>query len=248
MSLFGSPGLTVLPALDVYQGRTVRITQGVADEKKYADPLDIAKQLQEQGAEMIHLVDLDKAFKQGNNDDLIKQVIENLNIPVQLSGGITAFEDVEKGFDFGAERVNVSSEAFEHLRDSTLIASNYGAKVSFSLDVDPVGNFIRPRGGNAALKINLDEALHYLHEIGISKCVVADVTRDGNLAGPNFDLLQYCLSHSTHQIIASGGVSSLSDIRRLDQMATQGLEGVILGKALYEGVFTLAAAKEVASR
>ena len=203
-----SPSLTLLPAVDVSQGKAVRLTQGEAGtETAYGDPVEAAEEWMRQGAQWIHLVDLDAAFGRGSNKAIIRRVVKAVGkrVNVELSGGIRDDDSLKDALSTGAVRVNLGTAALENPEWTAHVISEYGEAVA-----------------------------------------VTDVTKDGTMKGPNTDLLRDVLAHTDHPVVASGGISSLDDIAALRELVPLGLEGAILGKALYAGAFTLVEAWDVA--
>jgi phosphoribosyl isomerase A len=233
---------TLLPAVDVAGGQAVRLVQGAAGtETGYGDPLAAALAWQAAGAEWIHLVDLDAAFGRGSNAALLAGVVGRLDIAVELSGGIRDDASLAAALATGCARVNVGTAALERpgwVRD---IIAAHGERVAVGLDVR--GNTLAARGWTRDGG-DLDEAMARLGRDGCRRFVVTDVTKDGTLAGPNLVLLRRVCAGTDRPVIASGGVSSLDDLRALATLAPLGVEGAIVGKALYAGAFTLEQALE----
>ncbi|MGK0742350.1 bifunctional 1-(5-phosphoribosyl)-5-((5-phosphoribosylamino)methylideneamino)imidazole-4-carboxamide isomerase/phosphoribosylanthranilate isomerase PriA [Leucobacter sp. Z1108] len=245
--LSNSPKLELLPAVDVADGKAVRLTQGEAGtETNYGSPVDAALDWIEQGAEWIHLVDLDAAFGRGNNAALLRKVIKNSKtVKVELSGGIRDDASLEAALELGAKRVNLGTAALENPEWTRAVISRYGEQIAVGLDVR--GETLAARGWTEDGG-NLWEVLDRLEEAGCPRYVVTDVTKDGTLRGPNIELLQKVASRTDRPVVASGGVSSLDDLAALRELVPLGVEGAIVGKALYAGAFTLAAALDVAGR
>lgn len=241
------PGLTLLPAVDVAGGKAVRLTQGEAGtETSYGDPLDAAHEWISQGAEWIHLVDLDAAFGRGHNHGVIRKVIRSAprRVNVELSGGIRDDASLSAALATGARRINLGTAALENPEWAAHVIAEYGEAIAVGLDVR--GTTLAARGWTKESG-DIWAVLHRLDEAGCSRYVVTDVTRDGTLEGPNFELLQQVLAKTPRPVIASGGVSSLDDVAELRSLVPLGLEGAIIGKALYSKAFTLAEALDVAS-
>jgi len=243
--LASTPSLTLLPAIDVVDGKAVRLTQGEAGtETDYGDPVDAAGQWVAQGAQWIHLVDLDAAFGRGNNTALIRRVIkQHRHINIEVSGGIRDDASLEAALEAGATRVNLGTAALENPEWAGEAISRFGEAVAVGLDVR--GTTLAARGWTQDAG-DLWEVLARLEQAGCSRYVVTDVTKDGTLRGPNLDLLRQIAEHTDKPVIASGGVSSLEDIRALRELVPLGIEGAIVGKALYAGAFTLVEALDVA--
>jgi 1-(5-phosphoribosyl)-5-[(5-phosphoribosylamino)methylideneamino] imidazole-4-carboxamide isomerase/N-(5'phosphoribosyl)anthranilate isomerase len=235
--------LTLLPAVDVADGQAVRLVQGAAGtETAYGAPLDAALAWQADGADWIHLVDLDAAFGRGSNADLLADVITRLDVNVELSGGIRDDESLRRALGTGAARVNIGTAALEDPQWCDRICGEYGDRVAIGLDVR--GRTLAARGWTRDGG-DLFEVLERLDKAGASRYVVTDITKDGTMRGPNLDLLREVCARTDAPVIASGGVSTLDDLRALATLESVGVEGVIAGKALYAGAFTVAEALAV---
>jgi phosphoribosyl isomerase A len=237
--------LILLPAVDVVEGRAVRLVQGQAgSETEYGSALDAALTWQRDGAEWIHLVDLDAAFGRGSNRDLLAEVVGKLDVAVELSGGIRDDESLTAALATGCARVNLGTAALENPQWCAQAIAKHGEKVAVGLDVKidpslPGGGFrLRGRGWETDGG-DLWEVLERLDRQGCSRFVVTDVTKDGTLKGPNLELLSKVTECTDAPVIASGGVSSLDDLRAIATLTDRGVEGAIVGKALYAGRFTL---------
>jgi phosphoribosylformimino-5-aminoimidazole carboxamide ribotide isomerase/phosphoribosylanthranilate isomerase len=242
-----SPALTLLPAVDVADGKAVRLTQGEAGtETSFGDPVDAAQAWADQGAEWIHLVDLDAAFGRGDNHAVIKKVIKNTprKVNIELSGGIRDDASLESALSTGAKRINLGTAALENPEWAAHVIAEYGEAIAVGLDVR--GTTLAARGWTKEGG-DLWAVLDRLEDAGCARYVVTDVTKDGTLRGPNLELLSEVMARTPKPVIASGGVASLDDIAALRTLVPQGLEGAIVGKALYTGAFTLAEAIDVAS-
>ncbi len=233
--------LILLPAVDVVEGRAVRLVQGKAgSETEYGSALDAAQTWQRDGAEWIHLVDLDAAFGRGSNRELLAEVIGKLDVAVELSGGIRDDESLKAALDTGCARVNIGTAALENPQWCAEVVAEYGERVAIGLDVKIVDGAHRLRGrGWETDGGDLWEVLDRLERQGCSRFVVTDVTKDGTLNGPNLELLTSVTERTNAPVIASGGVSSLDDLRAIATLTDRGVEGAIVGKALYAGRFTL---------
>jgi len=233
---------TLLPAVDVAGGQAVRLVQGAAGtETGYGDPLAAALAWQAAGAEWIHLVDLDAAFGRGSNAALLAGVVGRLDVAVELSGGIRDDASLAAALATGCARVNVGTAALERPEWVRDIVAAHGERIAVGLDVR--GSTLAARGWTRDGG-DLDEALARLDRDGCRRFVVTDVTKDGTLSGPNLDLLRRVCARTDRPVIASGGVSSLDDLRALATLAPLGVDGAIVGKALYAGAFTLEQALE----
>jgi len=229
--------LELLPAVDVADGQAVRLVQGEAgSETSYGDPLDAALQWQADGAEWVHLVDLDAAFGRGSNRELIAAVVGRLDVRVELSGGIRDDASLEAALATGCARVNLGTAALESPDWVRRAIATYGDQIAVGLDVR--GTTLSARGWTQDGG-ELFDVLARLDADGCARYVVTDVRRDGTLTGPNVELLRQVCASTDRPVVASGGVSSLDDLRELAALAGIGVEGAIVGKALYAGAFTL---------
>ncbi|GAB3356764.1 bifunctional 1-(5-phosphoribosyl)-5-((5-phosphoribosylamino)methylideneamino)imidazole-4-carboxamide isomerase/phosphoribosylanthranilate isomerase PriA [Micromonospora halotolerans] len=232
--------LTLLPAVDVADGQAVRLVQGAAgSETTYGDPLEAALAWQADGAEWIHLVDLDAAFGRGTNAHLLAEVVRRLDVKVELSGGIRDDESLQAALGTGAARVNIGTAALEDPEWCDRVCGEYGDRVAIGLDVR--GRTLSARGWTRDGG-DLFEVLARLDKAGATRYVVTDITKDGTMRGPNLDLLREVCARTDAPVVASGGVSTLDDLRALATLEPVGVEGVITGKALYAGAFTVAEA------
>ena len=233
--------LTLLPAVDVADGKAVRLVRGAAGtETDYGDPLDAALAWQQGGADWVHLVDLDAAFGRGTNRALLADVVRQLDVQVELSGGIRDDESLAAALATGCARVNLGTAALEDPAWCARVIGEYGDKIAVGLDVriSDAGHRLSARGWTRDGG-DLWEVLDRLDRDGCVRYVVTDVSKDGTLQGPNLKLLHDVCARTDAQVIASGGVSSVDDLRALSALEPDGLEGAIIGKALYAGAFTL---------
>lgn len=238
--------LQLLPAVDVVNGQAVRLVQGEAGtEKGYGDPLEAAMSFVEAGATWIHLVDLDAAFGRGSNAPLLADIVAQVPLKIELSGGIRDDASLERALEAGAARVNIGTAALENPEWTESVIERYGERVAVGLDVR--GYTLSARGWTEDGG-NLWEVLERLEAVGCSRYVVTDVKRDGMLSGPNTQLLSEVAERSVAPVTASGGVSSLGDLCALRELVPLGVDSAIVGKALYAGAFTLKEAIEVAGQ
>ncbi|KFD43462.1 MULTISPECIES: bifunctional 1-(5-phosphoribosyl)-5-((5-phosphoribosylamino)methylideneamino)imidazole-4-carboxamide isomerase/phosphoribosylanthranilate isomerase PriA [Cellulosimicrobium] len=238
--------LVLLPAVDVADGQAVRLVQGEAgSETSYGDPLAAALDWQSGGAEWIHLVDLDAAFGRGSNAELLADVVARLDVQVELSGGIRDDASLERALATGARRVNLGTAALENPEWTAKVIAEHGDAIAVGLDVR--GTTLAARGWTQEGG-DLWEVLDRLEAAGCARYVVTDVTKDGTLRGPNLDLLRDVAARTDAPVVASGGISSLEDLEALRSLVPAGVEGAIVGKALYAGAFTLPQALDVAGR
>ena len=220
--------------------------QGVAgSERRYGDPVEAALAWQRDGAEWVHLVDLDAAFGRGSNAELLAEVVGRLDIAVEMSGGIRDDASLERALATGCRRVNVGTAALENPEWTAAAIARHGDRIAVGLDVR--GTTLAARGWTQEGG-DLFETLTRLDADGCARYVVTDVAKDGMMRGPNLDLLRQVCAATTAPVVASGGVSTLDDIRALTTLVGEGVEGAIVGTALYEGAFTLPEALDVAGR
>ncbi|MFM8502797.1 MAG: bifunctional 1-(5-phosphoribosyl)-5-((5-phosphoribosylamino)methylideneamino)imidazole-4-carboxamide isomerase/phosphoribosylanthranilate isomerase PriA [Actinomycetota bacterium] len=237
--------LILLPAVDVRGGKAVRLVRGeLSAESQYGEPLEAAMAFQNAGAEWIHLVDLDAAFGTGENQDLLREVISKLDIKVELSGGIRDEDSLNRALATGCSRVNLGTAALESPEWTASVIAKHGERIAVGLDVR--GRTLAARGWTKDGG-DLFETLARLDSEGCARYVVTDVNKDGTLQGPNLDLLKQVCAATNKPVIASGGVSSLDDLKKLKELVGIGVEGSIVGKALYAGAFTLEEALSVSS-
>ena len=238
--------LELLPAVDVKDGRAVRLVQGELDKESiYGAPLDVALEFQTAGAEWLHLVDLDAAFGRGENSALLAEVVGKLDIKVELSGGIRDDESLRRALATGCRRVNLGTAALEDPEWTARVIAEHGDRIAVGLDVR--GHTLAARGWTKEGG-DLFETLQRLDRDGCARYVVTDVAKDGTLAGPNIELLKSVCAATNKPVIASGGISSLDDIAALAALRSTGVEGAIVGKALYAGKFTLEEALKVSGK
>jgi len=239
--------LELLPAVDVADGKAVRLTQGEAgSETDYGSPLEAAQTWIDAGAEWIHLVDLDAAFGRGDNRKVIQEVVDAcVGIKIELSGGIRDDASLEAALSAGATRVNLGTAALENPEWTEKAIARFGDQIAVGLDVR--GTTLAARGWTKEGG-ELFDVLERLEQAGCARYVVTDVTKDGTLKGPNLELLRQVMEKTDKPVIASGGISTLEDISALRQLVPLGLEGAILGKALYAKRFSLEQALELAGK
>jgi phosphoribosyl isomerase A len=237
--------LELLPAVDVKDGRAVRLVQGELDKESiYGAPLEVALEFQAAGAEWLHLVDLDAAFGRGSNATLLAEVVSALDIKVELSGGIRDDESLKRALATGCTRVNLGTAALEDPEWTAKVIAQHGDRIAVGLDVR--GTTLAARGWTKEGG-ELFETLERLDRNGCSRYIVTDVAKDGTLTGPNLELLKSVCAATSAPVVASGGVSSLADIAAIAALVELGVEGSIVGKALYAGAFTLQQALAIAN-
>ena len=242
-----SKNLELLPAVDVSKGQAVRLSQGDSDtEESFGSPMDAAQTWINSGAEWIHLVDLDAAFERGNNGSIIKEVVADCQgVKIQLSGGIVDQQSLDAALATGATRINLATPALADLSWVQKVIAEFGDRIAVGLDVR--GSILIGRGSSTQVG-ELLEVLEQLEQAGCARYIVTDVAKDGMLQGPNLELLRRVLEITDKPVVASGGIASLDDIAALSQLVSSGLEGAILGKALYANRFTLEKALELVSK
>jgi phosphoribosylanthranilate isomerase len=229
--------LQLLPAVDVAGGQAVQLVQGVAgSEKRFGDPVEAALDWQARGAEWIHLVDLDAAFGRGDNRDLLAKIVGSLDIDVEMSGGIRDDDSLRAALATGCRRVNIGTAALERPAWCAAAIAEHGDRVAVGLDVR--GRTLAARGWTREGG-DLYDVLARLDDEGCARYVVTDVNKDGMLQGPNLDLLRDVCAATDRPVVASGGITELADLEALRGLVPQGVEGAIIGTALYEGRFTL---------
>ncbi|VEG26795.1 bifunctional 1-(5-phosphoribosyl)-5-((5-phosphoribosylamino)methylideneamino)imidazole-4-carboxamide isomerase/phosphoribosylanthranilate isomerase PriA [Actinomyces howellii] len=236
--------LTLLPAVDVADGKAVRLLQGEAgSETDYGSPVDAALDWVAAGAQWIHLVDLDAAFGRGSNAPLLARIVAEVGVNVELSGGIRDDASLARALDAGAARVNLGTAALENPEWTEKVIAEHGQAIAVGLDVR--GTTLAARGWTREGG-DLWETLARLDAAGCARYVVTDVTRDGTLTGPNTELLRQVCARTDAPVVASGGIAGLDDLRALTRLVPEGVEGAIIGKALYNGNMTLSDALAVA--
>ncbi|GIL37109.1 bifunctional 1-(5-phosphoribosyl)-5-((5-phosphoribosylamino)methylideneamino)imidazole-4-carboxamide isomerase/phosphoribosylanthranilate isomerase PriA [Phycicoccus sp. DTK01] len=240
------PRLELLPAVDVVEGRAVQLVQGVAGSGgEFGDPVEAALRWQEQGSEWLHLVDLDAAFGRGSNADLLAEIVGRLDIHVEMSGGIRDEDSLTRALATGCRRVNIGTAALEDPAWTARAIAEHGDRVAIGLDVR--GATLAARGWTSEGG-DLWETLERLDREGCARYVVTDVAKDGMMKGPNVGLLREVCARTDRPVVASGGISTLEDIAAVRGLVADGVEGAIVGSALYRGAFTLPEALEVAGR
>ncbi|MGV3073177.1 bifunctional 1-(5-phosphoribosyl)-5-((5-phosphoribosylamino)methylideneamino)imidazole-4-carboxamide isomerase/phosphoribosylanthranilate isomerase PriA [Corynebacterium phoceense] len=238
---------TLLPAVDVVDGQAVRLDQGEAGtEKSYGAPLEAALEWQAQGAQWLHFVDLDAAFNRGSNHELMAEITAKLDIEVELTGGIRDDASLERALATGARRVNIGTAALENPEWIAQVLASHGDQIAVDLAVREIDGEWRTRGnGWVSDGGDLWEVLERLDAAGCQRFVVTDVTKDGTLTGPNIELLREVAAATDAKVTASGGISSLDDLRELALYENESIDSAIIGKALYEKKFTLTEALAV---
>lgn len=240
------PRLELLPAVDVVGGQAVQLQQGIAGSGgQYGDPFEAAKRWQDAGAEWLHLVDLDAAFGRGENAELLHSIVQRLDLKVEMSGGIRDDASLERALATGCRRVNIGTAALENPEWTRQIIAEHGDRIAIGLDVR--GTTLAARGWTREGG-DLWETLDRLNEAGCVRYVVTDVAKDGMLKGPNLELLREVAARTDAAVVASGGVTTVDDVRALRELVPVGVEGAIVGSALYQGTLTIEDALDAAGR
>jgi len=226
--------LELLPAIDIKNGKVIQLSSAVSGSNTVmVEPLEVIQRFSSAGSKWIHLVDLDAAYGTGENAKLIKHLVQMSQVDIQLSGGIANQKSLDAALATSAKRVNISTAGLEDIDWTKNVIEKYRERVCVGLDVTN-GSLIA-RGSGKVIG-DLDHFISVLNEAGCSRIIVTDNSTDGALVGPNFQLLEQVISQSSAEIVASGGVSNLSDLQQLRKM---GLAGAIVGKALYVGQFSI---------
>lgn len=238
------PSLELLPAVDVSEGRAVQLVQGIAGSGgQFGDPVEAALAWQEQGSTWLHLVDLDAAFGRGSNAELLAEIVGRLDIDVEMSGGICDEETLTRALATGCRRVNLGTAALETPEWTARAIAEHGDRIAVGLDVR--GTTLAARGWTSEGG-DLWETLARLDAEGCARYVVTDVAKDGMLQGPNLQLLRDVCAATDRPVVASGGVTTRDDVVALRGLVPEGVEGAIIGSALYKGTLTLADAIDAA--
>ena len=228
-------GFTVLPAIDVKSGKSVRLSKGdLKQSSSEVDPLEVALEFQQIGAKWIHLVDLDLAFGMGYNTELLSKIVGSVNMKVQVSGGIKDEESFNRALSTGCQRINISCAAIEDFDWLESKLQRNEIEISIALDID--ADQVKPRGSNKVAG-QLWPTLEKLDAAGCNRYSITDINRDGNLKGPNLELLSSIAQRTNKPLIASGGIASVADLVSLQQISS--VDSAIVGKALYTGAMEL---------
>ncbi len=239
--------MEVIPAIDLRKGKCVRLYQGRADRETvyFEDPLEVALMWEKKGARRLHMVDLDGAFKGvPQNQKIIKKIASNLNIPVQVGGGIRDEDTVKGLLDLGISRVIIGTVAVSNPSLVKTLVDKFGD--SIMVGVDAQEGWVAVKGWVESSTIKALDLVKGMEKAGVKEVVYTDISRDGTLEGPNLEATKDIAENTTISIIASGGVSSLADIRGARELEASGISGIIVGQALYKGKFTLEEALEAA--
>jgi len=241
--------MILFPAIDIQQGKVVRLLQGKFDEvtEYAADPLDMAQQWVNRGAQWLHVVDLDGA-QEGKiqNWDSIINIAKNVDVPVQMGGGVRTQEDIERLIDAGVKRIVLGTKVIEDRNFLKEILSRWPENITVSLDCS--NGMVAQRGWTSVTELRGIDFAKELEALGLKYIIYTDIARDGMLTGPNFESIQEMLDAVSIAFIASGGISKLEDVKKLCALESQGLIGAITGKAIYEGTLNLEEALKVCSQ
>lgn len=238
--------MLIIPAIDLQDGCVVRLVQGRTNKKIYSrDPIKTAKHWVKQGAELLHVVDLDGAFTGIlKNEHILKDIVRNTNVPVEFGGGVRDIKTIERLINYGVNRVVLGTKAATDPDFLKRVLSKFKDRVIVSIDAKK-DNVLIQGWKNAYKKRGIIEFALSLKDLGVKQLIYTDALKDGTLSGPNTAGIKALLKKTGLKIIASGGISSLNDVYKLKRFEKQGLTGIIIGKALYEGKFTLLQAKRI---
>ncbi|MCK4994188.1 MAG: 1-(5-phosphoribosyl)-5-[(5-phosphoribosylamino)methylideneamino]imidazole-4-carboxamide isomerase [Candidatus Omnitrophica bacterium] len=241
---------SVYPAIDLRNGKVVRLYKGLYNKETIysEDPVDIAKQWKAAGTQVLHIIDLDGAFVgKSKNLGVVKRIISECKLNVHLGGGIRSKEAIEQAINAGVHRVIMSTKIFQDKNFLSSLSEELKDKILVS--IDSKDGVVMDKGWRGQTSLSVMEALRVVEVFGIKTCVVTDITQDGTLMGPNVLSLEKILSSTKMKIIAAGGMSSLDDVKTMAQIKKKhaNLNGVIIGKALYEGKIDLKEAIDCAS-
>ncbi|MDP8213532.1 MAG: 1-(5-phosphoribosyl)-5-[(5-phosphoribosylamino)methylideneamino]imidazole-4-carboxamide isomerase [Candidatus Zapsychrus exili] len=238
--------MIIFPAIDIKDGRVVRLLQGKFDRvTQYSkDPVSTAKYWQEKGAEWIHVVDLDGALTgKVKNFETIKNIVEAVDVPIQIGGGIREEKDIEKLIDAGVSRVILGTKVANNIPFLEKVTAKWPDKIAVSLDCSD--GIVLKKGWTSSTNIKAIDLVKDLNKLNISCIIYTDVATDGMMSGPNFKALEELIEKTNIPIIASGGVSNLKDLDKLAKLEDKGVMGAITGKAIYEGRFDLKEAIQI---
>jgi len=234
--------MLIIPAIDLRDGRCVRLKQGRKDDvtEYEGDPIEVAKGFQNQGAQWLHVVDLDGAFAESNstNRQKLKSIVEAVNVPVQFGGGLRRFTDVEQALQLGVSRVVIGTLAVESPEILRTLLDSFGSD-RLAVGIDAKSDQVVIRGWEESQPISALDLARDVVRAGVKRIIYTDVARDGMLDGPNFEMTRTMAQESGASVTASGGVSSLEDIKSLKKLEDSGVDSVIVGRAIYEKRFTL---------
>lgn len=238
--------MLIIPAIDLQKGKCVRLSQGRKETTTVydGDPIKVAKDFELAGAHMLHIVDLDAAFSDrlSPNRALLLEIIRAIQIPVQFGGGLRNSDDVKEVIKLGVRRAIVGTLAVESPETLEELVHVFGDRIAVSIDAKD--GEVMARGWEQRGKIKAVDLAHTVASAGVERIIYTDVTRDGMLTGVNIEQTLLLARESGLKVTAAGGVASLEDIRRLKQLIAFGVDSVIVGKALYEGRFTLKEASQ----
>ncbi|MFH1578286.1 MAG: 1-(5-phosphoribosyl)-5-[(5-phosphoribosylamino)methylideneamino]imidazole-4-carboxamide isomerase [Candidatus Omnitrophota bacterium] len=235
--------MLIIPAIDLKDKKVVRLRQGRFDQKTTysANPINTARHWEKQGAQYLHVIDLDGA-KSGKvcHLDIIKKMVKSVSMPIEFGGGLRQHKTIKQVLDCGVSRVILGTK----LQDESFLRTAFKKfKQRIIISIDAQDNMVRLQGWQKDYKkLGILQLINKLQDIGFNQIIYTDIARDGTLKGPNIKMIKQILEKSHLSVIASGGISSLADLFKLKSLSKHGLSGVIVGKALYEAKFTLKAA------
>ena len=232
--------MQLIPAIDLMNGKIVRLTRGEAKtakiyESKFGSPVEAAKRWRDEGAGKLHIIDLDAAFSLGDNYSVIDEVAKNVKLPIQVGGGIRNYETAEKLFQLGITQVILGALAFSDPSAIGKIQRKFGTE-SVIVALDNKEGLIMVEGWKTATAMTMDDALEKYTGLGVRRFLITSIAQDGMLNGPDLQTLSQAVAYSNVKIVAAGGIGSIGDLAALKEI---GVEGAVIGKALYEGRFTL---------
>jgi len=233
--------MIIIPAVDISSGKCVRLRQGKkGDIKEYSDnPLEMAMNWEKEGAELLHLIDLDRAIDGSTqNTNIIEDIVKILKIPVELGGGLRTMDDIEWALSIGIEKVIIGTSVVENRKFVEEALKEFGSK-KMIVGIDARNGYTAIKGWKEITKVRAIELAVEMEEIGIMRIIYTDIKRDGMLTGPNIEEIRKIIESTNLNIVASGGISSINDIKNLKSLNQPRLEGIIVGKALYEKKFSL---------
>ncbi len=232
--------MQLIPAIDLMNSKIVRLTRGEAKTAKFYEgefgtPLEAAKRWRDEGAAKLHIIDLDAAFALGNNHSVIAEIAKNVDLPIQVGGGIRSYETAEKLFRTGVKQVILGALAFSDPSSIGKIQKKFGSE-SVIVALDNKEGLIMVEGWKTQTAMTMDDALEKYIQLGAHRFLITSIAQDGMLSGPDLPTLSQAVLYPNAKIIAAGGIGGIGDLAALKEI---GVEGAVIGKALYEGRFTL---------
>lgn len=242
--------MLIIPAIDLKEGRCVRLRQGLKNNSTvYAEnPLEVAHRWQNEGAQMVHIVNLDGAFQDEDSKNLhmVEKIIQQARIPVQFGGGVRTLEQVVRLVSLGVTRIVLGTMAVEQPEFLIDLVEQFGDRIVVGIDAR--NGHVTTHGWETTTLITAFDLARRVAQAGVQRIVYTDISRDGMLSGPNFEMTRFMAEQSGLNVTASGGIASLEDISQLQKLTSSGVDSCIVGKALYEGCFTLGEAMSVGNR